>query len=457
MSNSGQPSQVATEVQGLQGGGVIAKADVGIYHHNPVAVMSDEKKQADSMEEAGTAITQRSMEQPYESNQVHMLADAISPTMLADVISPTEGSNTTFSGLHSSPPAQVAAAGTKSTMIRAAPAEKPHNPVVATDAESPMPPNNQAAMQAPHSNDEEEDSSNDDSSYFADPTNLPSPGEAGRKYSFSSHHSTNKSTAKGRESDASLSLSEDSEEENHQVHHPTVPYRQRGEAPEVFPAQRITRMHSVGSLVSTSSQNSDEDMAIPRDHRHVGREHEFENHNNARSGRVALGQGPHAMYPSDGQHQQYPHDHSPPSMVPDNLLYQAPQSFRHQNAVIGQEQWLRNEYNMQNSSGSASEVSVHHYNDPGGMPRNGSAFYPHSGSGGNYSIMPTSNRLAPSDVKQATSGGPDEAPKEDPPPQDIHGDDNFKVYWQRWIMLMYISILNLLVSTFWYCAITHVS
>jgi len=150
---------------------------------------------------------------------------------------------------------------------------------------------------------EDEDSSNDDSSYFNDPIHLPEPG-SGRRYSISSNASQNSvsrpvlaaSTSIGRESDASLSLSEDSDDDDqhpHFHHHPQNPMypnyqqppfpqqpmmypnpqhpqqwimapqqqqqqQQPGGVPELYPKQ-LTRMHSYNSLVSTSSQNSDDE------------------------------------------------------------------------------------------------------------------------------------------------------------------------------------------------------
>ena len=149
---------------------------------------------------------------------------------------------------------------------------------------------------------EDEDSSNDDSSYFNDPIHLPEPG-SGRRYSISSNTSQNSvsrptlaaNTSMGRESDASLSLSEDSDDDDqhphYHHHHPQNPmypnYQQPpfpqqpmmypdpqsqprfmapqqqqqqrpGGVPELYPKQ-LTRMHSYNSLVSTSSQNSDDE------------------------------------------------------------------------------------------------------------------------------------------------------------------------------------------------------
>lgn len=167
--------------------------------------------------------------------------------------------------------------------------------------------------------DNKDDSSNDDSSYFADPSHLPKP-KSGRRFSWSSTTSAQNSVtrqhinnAASRESDASLSLSDDSDEHLHHVvkvqpqpalypqqqnflaqqqqpylqqqpflHHqqqPFLPPQQQhqpflhpqpvlyqqphqfvmppaGGVPELYPQQIMPRMHSYNSLVSTSSQNS---------------------------------------------------------------------------------------------------------------------------------------------------------------------------------------------------------
>jgi MFS family permease len=174
-----------------------------------------------------------------------------------------------------------------------------------------------------HNNHDDDDSSNDDSSYFA--SHLPEPN-SGRRYSWASNASQNSTTQlpnnantitntspnrrkniHGRESDASLSLSDDSVEnigtkhqmpvlfgpqQGHYSQPPnqfyTHPYNQgpqqnpysmqmqplnvnqfivpsqRTGVPELYPEQIMPRMHSVNSLASTSSQNSSSsDTSLP--------------------------------------------------------------------------------------------------------------------------------------------------------------------------------------------------
>lgn len=86
---------------------------------------------------------------------------------------------------------------------------------------------------------DDDSSSADDSSYFADPSHLPKP-----KSRYPHQHQRQP----GRQSDASLSFSDDSDAAG-------------GGVPEVYP-QRLTRVHSYNSLVSTtSSQHSSEQPA----------------------------------------------------------------------------------------------------------------------------------------------------------------------------------------------------
>eukprot|EP00522_Entomoneis_paludosa_P018925 CAMPEP_0172444332 /NCGR_PEP_ID=MMETSP1065-20121228/4383_1 /TAXON_ID=265537 /ORGANISM="Amphiprora paludosa, Strain CCMP125" /LENGTH=1048 /DNA_ID=CAMNT_0013194821 /DNA_START=135 /DNA_END=3281 /DNA_ORIENTATION=+ len=242
----------------------------------------------------------------------------------------------------------------------------------------------------------EEDSSNDDSSYFADPSNLPSPGEAGRKYSYGSHASAKKNTHGSRESDASLSLSDDSDDENPSNNNPM--YVQQ--APEVFPQQRITRMHSVGSLVSTSSQNSEDAPNIQRE-----------------LNQYQLSHG-------------YPHP-QPQMMAP-----------------MGAQQWMTQQSNVPphmhpggngfaDGSMPFSEVGPGQPN--GGMIPNGGNNKADGKKSGRHD---TRNKNKSLDFKPESS--------DDPAPEGGHPDDeHFKVYWGRWVMLMYMSLLNLLSD--WTC------
>ena len=117
-------------------------------------------------------------------------------------------------------------------------------------------------------------SSNDDSSYFA--SHLPEPNSGRRRYSWASNASQNSRKPMDRESDASLSLSDDSDDANppptafypESSNNPPPSYFQpqflmpRGPLPpELYPQQQIMpRMHSIHSLASTSSQS---DTSLP--------------------------------------------------------------------------------------------------------------------------------------------------------------------------------------------------
>ncbi|KAL7578379.1 hypothetical protein ACA910_012781 [Epithemia clementina (nom. ined.)] len=432
-----------------EGGGAELSAKVADEEtktYKPMDVMLEEKKQADPTEEDGATAVKRPIEQTTMSDNNQDNPDATA-TSATDALKQT----LTGAALHSSAPVKVTT-GTKSTVngtrSKAAAQDKTQESSGVTDQDAMSSPNNQSSP-----NNDDEDSSNDDSSYFADPNNLPSPGEAGRKYSFSSHHSTTKN-AKGRESDASLSLSEDSEDENNHGGNTHV-YGPR-EAPEVFPQQRITRMHSVGSLVSTSSQNTDDDMAMRREHRHASRG--YDNHNNNSSSgppdRIMPSQAAHLMYPAHGQPQPYTQGLGIPSMVADNLQYHIPQSYNHQLTVMGQEQWLsgaRNDHNMQNPGGpmDGSMQQQQQYNDHMRM-NGGPSSYQNSGgaASGNNTGRKTSSRRAPKESKRKSKVR-EEKPEPEENEDHMDVDGNFKVYWQRWIMLLYMSVLNLLSD--WTC------
>ena len=142
-------------------------------------------------------------------------------------------------------------------------------------------------------NNDDESSSDDDSSYFA--TNLPKP-KSGRTFSISSNASnasapcarTNSYQLQKQDSDASLSFSDESDDDHHHHHHHhsdnnnlssslnsinhsvsggdgiglsvavhVQPNRSLADM-NLYP-QRITRMHSVSSLVTSDEDSSDED------------------------------------------------------------------------------------------------------------------------------------------------------------------------------------------------------
>jgi hypothetical protein len=117
------------------------------------------------------------------------------------------------------------------------------------------------------------DSSDDDSSYFA--SNLPKPKSC-RSFSYSSAGSAPAATSSyhqgsiKQESDASLSFSDESDEEMHPNIHISPMIAPAGAVADMhlYP-QRITRMHSVSSLISSASSEGHHDGSMDESH-HTG-------------------------------------------------------------------------------------------------------------------------------------------------------------------------------------------
>jgi len=180
------------------------------------------------------------------------------------------------------------------------------------------------------SKDQEDDSSNDDSSYFADPSNLPSPKSGTRRYSWASAPAPRTNNMNGglvrQTSDASLSLSDDSDDAN--IHHHSdsgIFYKHQhtlrtGGMVDLQATYQITRMHSVSSLVSTSSQNSESsDPSVKDELRDVAREHPFRSTGETPTGRKSPLLGHHStsrnvVYTSTSPHNANPTP--PPSILP---------------------------------------------------------------------------------------------------------------------------------------------
>jgi hypothetical protein len=323
------------------------------------------------------------------------------------------------------------------------------------------------------------DSSNDDSSYFADPSNLPSPKSGGRKYSFSSSqsnphplvsHPASGSVGAARESDASLSLSESDDEgeedddDNHSNNNnsDSAMYPTPRGTPDVYP-HRITRVHSVGSLISTSSQNSDEPMI-----------HNELNDVTAGSGGYIPGEIPSGrLSPVQALNFGTPTSQmtSPPPIMPYHFPYQ-PQNFPHPTAQPGSaEDWVAAMANQHQgemiaqrgsvaTSGSGwSEGSPLNYSDDGEMH----AFQQNLNQKNSQSKKASSSdRSTPrkqlsgrsTGGSSRASGGSNAVNASSRTMSDGQGDDDssddgdrgtYQVYWQRWIMLLYMSVLNLLV------------
>ena len=323
--------------------------------------------------------------------------------------------------------------------------------------------------------DGDDDSSNDDSSYFNDPCHLPEPG-SGRKFSFSSNASMgNNSTsqqnpthARGRESDASLSLSEDSDEEHQRHPHSMHPVYQRpqfptqpamfhsqpqmqlmipqsqqpGSVPELYPKQ-LTRMHSYNSLVS-SSQNSDDenspsDTSVRDELQNVAIENrmvEVPTPDGRRSPVPMRGSSINPLFASPSTvnpspptiHQSYPVGHfphpQPHSMTPVELAaWTAMQSAARYAPDPRQRMIPRAEHGRSRGSDLVSHLdrdSQFHHEELS-KPRRSR----HSRNSGRENV----------DRSLIGSGS-------------LHGGQHaeergaFKVYWQRWIMLMVCCCKN---------------
>lgn len=360
----------------------------------------------------------------------------------------------------------------------------------------------------------EDDSSHDDSSYFNDPTNLPEPKSDGR-FSWSSNASGPKHIAdqltrsKNKESDASLSLSDDSDAEEIIHHsHPTVEFcqpdpiysslpqfskafsegtstatylakvqpRRQQTAPfqlstgamELYP-QQITRMHSVSSLVSTSSQASTTTEASIRDElRHVAAER-FSNQKYVPSGRLSPVLGEHppsrnydASLASPSTTNFGP---SPPQIRQSNVdLTWDSREYRHPQPHLVTSEQTMSWFATENNIAYRSPTSLTSGNADSGRGGNTFSFpsknFEHAASGGmdnnaspreqgslsrNIDDQNSKGRIfASRALKETNSSG-----RYDKNNTSLTSEPGFKVYWQRWVMLMYMSVLNLLSD--WTC------
>ena len=324
------------------------------------------------------------------------------------------------------------------------------------------------AVQYPHH--EPDDDSSHDGSYFADPSHLPSP-KSDRRFS---------SRSKLHGSDASLSLSDDSEDD-HQEPRPGSDHRI-----DLYP-QQLTRIHSISSLVSGSSMD-DEEVKTP-------------------SGRKSPVMGQHPPSRSNGMHGASPASQPNPQPSPPTILssYQQQQQQQHPAYLHPQAQVVSATAPLWNStplipprvqfssptaqqtassSGSKSSGGLAYSDDSDsllhmmphhsftqvpphrshGVPlqqRVPAGFYQNYGrqfdgepSGDNTMNVNDKGdpRLDPSmgqDAHVYTSSGSvdDDLHSEADSSQNDGG--GFKVYWQRWLMLLYMSLLNLLSD--WTC------
>lgn len=349
----------------------------------------------------------------------------------------------------------------------------------------------------------DDDSSNDESSYFAN--NLPSPKSGGHHFSSIASNGGGGSATQmtgsrdyGRESDASLSLSDDSDDG---MHHARRPHRvdpngfamQPRAMPELYP-HPITRMHSVSSLVSTSSQySSDTDPVLEDELRGMVGAPVPGSRGTTPSGRKSpvLGQhppsrlGPYIPSPFNPQpspptilstrapSMAFPHP-QPHSMTAEELAkwaasgHMPPGPFSMQPGLYG---------SMETKESFASKDSILTYSEDsetnpsfsfsqmsteGGSEMKhaaGSGFEGRGGNGRKHDGLGGSGPTGSAPpggqkgVISQQSGGQSRSMVDTKDRGMKDGADDgetkqkgFKVYWQRWMMLAYMSALNLLVS-----------
>lgn len=431
---------------------------------SPVAIKNkDEKPSVD--------ITSPSMdagEGATATLQINTKETLASPANVVSPTAPNPPASTT--------PSSAAAKGGSSSSAIVKSLDNTQEVAVSSDLDEAKTPDSRGGAMA----DDDGDSSNDDSSYFADPSNLPSPKSGGRRYSFSSNHSAPaptsghhaSSSGNARESDASLSLSDSDDEENH--HSDSGLYPAPRGTPDVYP-HRIMRVHSVGSLISTSSQNSSEDPVIHDELNQAAAGRDFGNSGQGEiaTGRLSPVQAGHLSFASPTSQMAQP---SPPTIMPYQYQYQ--QNYVHpraQSAMTSSEDWIaamasqQPQYTSMHTTGSGWSEGTLNYSDDGDMH----AFHNNMGSqnsgsaGGppNSSLDRNSSRSnQPSN--RSNGGGPRSMPPKTltssshadsgiPDEGDDEGDGSYRVYWQRWIMLLYMSVLNLLVSLLMFdCALS---
>lgn len=275
----------------------------------------------------------------------------------------------------------------KSSKDPVTPTVTPDRPITSEEGAATQTRTHQQASALNTSVDDDSLTSNDDSSYFADPNNLPSPKSGGRKYSFSGPLPRPSS----RQSDASLSFSEDSDE-----------------PPDMQAYPSVARMHSASSLNSSGSED------IPDEQR----------------GHTPLYVPSGRLSPTLGHHtNSFRTDRSPPTILQQLGTYDgipAP------DARTG----------MMTFSGDSQSPAM------GGPPNFASGMASRGVDGARSGQFPKGAMQAPGVSRSAvaTMGGTEGG---DAGEDDDEGQRNFKVYWQRWIMLLYMSILNLLSD--WTC------
>jgi hypothetical protein len=337
---------------------------------------------------------------------------------------------------------------------------------------------------------EDVSSSDDDSSYFA--THLPAPNS--RRGSFVSGSSFYQNSLNG--SNASLSFSDDESEDDEENKSPMVHMQSMIAAAaaaaaietttatdmHLFP-QRITRMHSVSSLVSSASSEdgqrnlllqkpSVESMSspstsntLPPDGRRspvMGQAaYFFASPNRLPSppppiaGYAASPSGsmihPQPLQPLQHQQQQFWHQFPPPTMYGSTMLmgtggfqtfaaYQGGETYDTMDPLVNQLSSGGSGGGMQSSNGLTNR-NMGGGNDPSRQQQQQQQPQPSRGTGTVDDGAQAFSHL----MDRPGGGGGQGALEKQNGPQD----EGFKVYWQRWIMLFYMSVLNLLSD--WTC------
>lgn len=348
----------------------------------------------------------------------------------------------------------------------------------------------------------EDDSSHDDSSYFNDPSNLPEP-KSDRRFSWSSNASASKIMAnqltrsRNKESDASLSLSDDSDAEE-VIHHShsnneyfrpdelplysnlpqfstsfpegtstvkylskvrphtqqPVPFIKSTGMTELYP-QQITRMHSVSSLISTSSQASTTSESSVRDElQDVAMGRFSSRKSNIPSGRLSPILGEH---PPSRNHDAFVASPStinfgpsPPQILQLSELPVDTTEYCHpQPHLITSEQlqdWMQTSKSIpfqrsltSHTSDSVPNPNTHAANSKT-LNQSGDSSNINNPPPGEHGILGRRDQELRPDMKNLTSRSQKSITLSRKYERNSSGrhsmSPGFKVYWQRWVMLM---------------------
>jgi hypothetical protein len=297
--------------------------------------------------------------------------------------------------------------------------------------------------------DDSDVSSDGESSYFA--KHLPSPKSSRLSFDAASTKSAPARAAAAEaareyETAASLSFSDDDEDEQARRRHEDLYFR------------GIVRMHSPSSLVS-----ADEEQQLPPEEPELQRVRHFR--------RLSSGDRPHnnPNHIFNATRSPLPPHASPPLVLehyhPMTAIHPQPLTAEQMQAWIQQHQEMLRQTTERSldSNDSAKQsystlpmvysededTGVPEGKNGGGGPRSRGAFR----SGQNHTLSappaPASQRESRNSDNLAVGAENSNHPTSSEPSDHVDSDGNFKVYWQRWIMLFYMSVLNLLSD--WTC------